>query len=70
MVVIHIAYATMKMPGPKGIKTIKATQRDGLACKNASLSHAGHFGDKTTQDQATKATKTQDGSVPHKDISV
>jgi hypothetical protein len=46
MVVIHTAYATMKMPGPKGVITIKANQRDALACENASLSHTGHFGDK------------------------
>jgi hypothetical protein len=48
MVVIHTAYATMKMPGPKGVITIKADQRDTLACENASLSHVGHFGDKAT----------------------
>jgi hypothetical protein len=48
MVVIHTAYATMKMPGPKGVITIKADQRGTLACENASLSHVGHFGDKAT----------------------
>jgi hypothetical protein len=56
--VIHIAYATMKMPGPKGVITIKADQWDTLACENASLSHVEHFGDKTAQDQAVKAAKT------------
>jgi hypothetical protein len=40
MAVIHIAYATMKMPGPKGMVTIKANQRDALACQNATLTHA------------------------------
>jgi hypothetical protein len=28
---IHTAYATMKMPGPKGMITIKADQRNALA---------------------------------------
>jgi hypothetical protein len=47
----------MKMPGPKGVITIKADQRDALACENASLSYAGRFGNKTAQEQSTKATK-------------
>jgi hypothetical protein len=41
MVVIHTAYATMKMPDPKDVITIKANQRDSLACENATLTHAG-----------------------------
>jgi hypothetical protein len=41
MTVIHTAYAMMKMPGPKGVITIKADQRDALACENATLTHAG-----------------------------
>jgi hypothetical protein len=44
----------MKIPGLKGIITIKADQRDALAYENASLSHAGHFNDKAAQDQAVK----------------
>jgi hypothetical protein len=48
MTVIHIAYATMKMSGPKGVNTIKADQLDALACENASLSHVERFGDKAT----------------------
>jgi hypothetical protein len=32
MAVNHIAYATIKMPGPKGVITIKADQRDALVC--------------------------------------
>jgi hypothetical protein len=59
MVVIHIAYATMKMPGPKGIITIKADE-------NTSLSHAGCFGDKAAQEQAAKAAKIKGGSTPSK----
>jgi hypothetical protein len=54
MAAIHTAYATMKMPGLKGVITIKVDQLDALACKNASLSHVGRFGDKVAQDQATK----------------
>jgi hypothetical protein len=45
-VVIHIAYATLKMPGPKGVITIKADQRDTLACKIVTLTHGGRFGKK------------------------
>jgi hypothetical protein len=50
MAIIHTAYATMKMPDLKGIITIKADQRDALACENASLSHIGRFGNKATQE--------------------
>jgi hypothetical protein len=32
MAVIHTAYTTLKMPGPKGVITIKADQCDALAC--------------------------------------
>jgi hypothetical protein len=46
MVIIHTAYATMKMPSPKGIITTNADQRDALACENASLSHAWFVSDK------------------------
>jgi hypothetical protein len=49
MAVIHTAYAIMKKPRPKGIITIKADQRDALACEDASLSHAVCFSDKATQ---------------------
>jgi hypothetical protein len=44
MSVIHITYATMKMPGLKGDITIKAYQRDALVCENDSLLHASRFG--------------------------
>jgi hypothetical protein len=54
MVVIHTAYATMKMPGLEGVITIKVDQLDLLACENTSLSHAGRFGNKVAQDQAAK----------------
>jgi hypothetical protein len=60
---ICTAYATMKMPGPKGIITIKADQLNALACENASLLHAGRFSDKVAQDQVAKM---QGGSAPLK----
>jgi hypothetical protein len=44
MAVIHIAYATVKMPGPRGVITFKSAQCDTLACENATLTHAGRFG--------------------------
>jgi hypothetical protein len=39
MAVIHTAYATLKMPAPKGVITIKTDQCDALACENATLMH-------------------------------
>jgi hypothetical protein len=34
MAIIHNTYATMKMPGPQGVITIKSDQCDALACEN------------------------------------
>jgi hypothetical protein len=54
MAVIHTAYATLKMHGPKGVITIKADQCDALACENSTLTHAGRFDKKAapgTDDQ-------------------
>jgi hypothetical protein len=56
MVVIHTAYATMKMSDPKGIITIKVDQLGALACENTSLSQASRFGDKVAQEQAAKVS--------------
>jgi hypothetical protein len=64
MAVIHTAYATMNMPGPKGVITIKADQRDVLTCENATLTHAGRFSEKTAEEQLAKVAKTQGGSIP------
>jgi hypothetical protein len=63
MVVIHTAYATMKILGPKGVVTIKANQRDALVCQNATLTHVGRFGEKATQEQEAKVVKMQGGST-------
>jgi hypothetical protein len=46
VVVIHTAYATLKMPGPKVMITIKAHQCDALACENATLTHVEQFSEK------------------------
>jgi hypothetical protein len=62
MAVIHTAYATIKMPGSKGVITLKSDQRDAVACENAALTHAGKFGEKEAQDLAVKMDRTQQGS--------
>jgi hypothetical protein len=41
MMIIHTAYATIKMSSPKGKITIKSDQRNALACENAALLHDG-----------------------------
>jgi hypothetical protein len=64
MVVIHTAYATIKMLGPKGIIVLKFDQRDALACENTALTHAGCFGEKEAQELAAKVAKAHGGSTP------
>jgi hypothetical protein len=66
MAVIHTAYATLKMSGPKDVITIKADQCDTLACENATFTHVGRFGEKATQDKAAKIVKTHDSSTSFK----
>jgi hypothetical protein len=63
MAVIHTAYATIKMPGPKGVITLKSNHRDVVACENAALTHAGKFGNKKAQDLAVKMAKIQQGNT-------
>jgi hypothetical protein len=48
MTVIHTAYTTLKVSGPKGVITIKADQHKALACETATLTHAKRFGKKAT----------------------
>jgi hypothetical protein len=62
--IIHMAYATIKMPGPKGVIALKSDQRDALACENVAFTHAGKFAEKEAQDLATKMAKTHAGSTP------
>jgi hypothetical protein len=69
MAVIHIAYATVKMPGPRGVITLKSDQRDALACENATLTHAGRFGEEEAQKLATKVAKTHGGGTPTKTVT-
>jgi hypothetical protein len=64
MAVIHMAYATIKMPGPKGIITITSDHRDAVACENAALTHAGKFGNKEAQVLTVKMAKIQQGNTP------
>jgi hypothetical protein len=64
MTVIHTTYATIKMPGPKGVITLKSDQRDAVACENAALTHAGKFGNKEVQNLAVKMARIQQGNTP------
>jgi hypothetical protein len=69
LMVIHTAYATLKMPDPKGMITIKGDQRDALACENTTLMHGGPFNEKATQDQAAKVAKKHGGSTSFKSLA-
>jgi hypothetical protein len=64
MAVIHTAYVTIKMPGPKGVITLKSDQRDDVACENAALTHVGKFGNKEAQDLTVKMARIQQGNTP------
>jgi hypothetical protein len=64
MTVIHTAYATIKMAGPKGVITLTSDHRDAVACENATLTHTGKFGNKKAQDLAIKMVKIQKGNTP------
>jgi hypothetical protein len=66
MVIIHTAYATLKMFSPKDVITIKAHQCDVLACENATLKHDGRFDDKVAREQAVKVAKMHDFSTSSK----
>jgi hypothetical protein len=68
MTVIHTAYATLKMAGPKGVITIKADQCDALACGNVTLTHVGRFDEKVAQDQAAKIVKMHDSITSLKSL--
>jgi hypothetical protein len=69
MAVIHTAYATVKMPGPREVITLKSDQHDTLACENTSLTHAGRFGKEDAQKLATKVAKTHGGGTPTKTVT-
>jgi hypothetical protein len=64
MAVIHTAYATIKMSGPKGIITLTSDHQDAVACENVALTQAGKFGNKEAQDLAVKMAKILQGNTP------
>jgi hypothetical protein len=61
MAVIQTAYATVKMPGPRGVITLKSNQCDALACENVALTHTGRFRKEEAQKLAMKVAKTHGG---------
>jgi hypothetical protein len=63
MAIIHIAYATIKMSGPKGVIILKSDQRDALARENAALTNGRRFGEKEAQELAAKMVKTHGEST-------
>jgi hypothetical protein len=81
MAIIHTAYATIKMPGPKCIIVLKSDQPDALACENTTLTHEGSTPIRTmeealrsrlteTQELAVKVVKAHEGSTPIKTTEV
>jgi hypothetical protein len=64
MAIIQTVYATIKMPGPKGIIVFKSSQHDALACENATLTHDRQFGEKEAHELAAKVAKVHGGSTP------
>jgi hypothetical protein len=69
MTIIHTVYATIKMPGPKGVITLKTDQRDALTCENATLTHIRQFSEKEVQELAAKMAKTHGGSTPIRTVA-
>jgi hypothetical protein len=69
MAAIHTAYATIKMPDPRGVITLKSDQRDALACENAPLTHTGKFDKKEVQNLAAKVAKTHGGGTPTRTVT-
>jgi hypothetical protein len=63
MAVIHTAYTTIKMPGLKGVITLKSDQCDALASENVALTHAGWFDEKEAHELAAKLAKTHKAST-------
>jgi hypothetical protein len=68
MTVIHTTYATVKMPGPRGVITLKSDQRDVLACENTTLTHTGRFGKEEAQKLVAKVAKTHRGGTATKTV--
>jgi hypothetical protein len=70
MAVIHTAYVTIKIPGHRGVITLKLDQRDALACENASLTHTEKFGEKEAQNLTAKVAKTHRGGTPARMVTL
>jgi hypothetical protein len=68
MAIIHTAYATIKMPGPREVITLKSDQRDTLACESTTLTHAGRLDKEEVQKLAAKVAKTHGGGTPAKKV--
>jgi hypothetical protein len=64
MAIINTAYATIKMPGPKGVITLMSDHRDVVARENTTLTHTEKFANKEDQDLAVKMAKIQQGNTP------
>jgi hypothetical protein len=58
------------MPDPRGVITLKSDQRDALACENATLTHAGRFGEKEAQSLAAKIAKTHGGGTSGRTVTL
>jgi hypothetical protein len=69
MAIIHTAYATIKMPDPRGVITLKSDQRDALACENTTLTHAGRFDEQEAQNLAAKIAKTYGGGASARTVT-
>jgi hypothetical protein len=69
MRVIHTAYATIKMSGPRGVITLKSDHRDALACESAALTHAGRFNKEEAQKLVVKVAKTHGGGTLGKTVT-
>jgi hypothetical protein len=69
MSVIYTAYATIKMPSPRGVITLKSNQHDALACENAALTYARRFGKKEVQKLVVKVAKMHGGGTPAKTVT-
>jgi hypothetical protein len=70
MIVIHTAYATIKVSGLRGVITLKSYQHDALACENATLTHAGRFSKEEAQKLAMKVAKMHGGGTPTKTVTL
>jgi hypothetical protein len=69
MVVIHTAYATIKMLRPRGIITLKSDQHDALACENVAPIHTEQFSEMEAHELAAKMAKTHGARTPVRTVA-